>query len=284
MNGDVVKEKKYEAFGNILSSSSGTHEDKREFTGKEKDPTGFHYFGARYYFGDIGRFLIPDPHTLMPKKTNLTNPQELNPYVYCTNNPVDFVDENGLWQTKIERGNVYITRKLLLDAAVISAFEFVTPGGTLIVNWFRKQQGDQTLSAGDWISGWVGILPVESQLAKDVLTAMDIIGASNAIRESKIDRDKLTLFSKITGIEQHQDLTGGDIFCKIGKAGSVKAMDNFRTMEKINRYYEWLEEEFSDTEDNRQDEVKYRLWEMQYDEENDDWYDDIMYEIRMGRL
>jgi RHS repeat-associated protein len=93
-DGNIVKEKKYEAFGNLVWSD-GTYNDNREFTSKEKDPTGFHYFGARYYSGDIGRFLIPDPYTLYPGNIKLFNPQELNPYVYCTNNPLLYIDPNG---------------------------------------------------------------------------------------------------------------------------------------------------------------------------------------------
>jgi len=93
-NGNVIKQKQYEAFGNLIWSS-GTHEDNREFTSKEKDPTGFHYFPFRYYSGDTGRFLSPDPHTVMPGNIDLSNPQELNPYVYCVNNPLTYVDPNG---------------------------------------------------------------------------------------------------------------------------------------------------------------------------------------------
>ncbi|MBN1695164.1 RHS repeat-associated core domain-containing protein [candidate division WOR-3 bacterium] len=95
VNGDVVKEKKYEAFGNLVWEE-GTLEDNREFTGKEKDPTGFHYFGVRYYYANIGRFLIPDPHTLMPANIKLENPQEFNSYIYCMNNPLIYVDPLGL--------------------------------------------------------------------------------------------------------------------------------------------------------------------------------------------
>ncbi len=102
-SGNVVKQKKYEAFGNLISAS-GTHEDKREFTGKEKDPTGFHYFGARYYSGNIGRFLSPDPHTLGPGGFDRTDPQTLNPYVYCTNDPLYYFDPDGL--VRIDRYNI----------------------------------------------------------------------------------------------------------------------------------------------------------------------------------
>jgi RHS repeat-associated protein len=93
-SGNVVKEKKYEAFGNLIWEE-GTYDDNREFTSKEKDPTGFHYFGARYYYGNIGRFLTPDPHTVSPGNIKLENPQELNPYVYCLNDPLNLYDPDG---------------------------------------------------------------------------------------------------------------------------------------------------------------------------------------------
>jgi len=99
--------KKYEAFGNLIWSE-GTLEDNREFTSKEKDPTGFHYFGARYYSGDIGRFLSPDPHTLMPKDLFLTGPQSLNPYVYATNDPINRIDLGGLTDYSINVTRNYI--------------------------------------------------------------------------------------------------------------------------------------------------------------------------------
>jgi len=89
-SGTVVKQKQYEAFGNIVWEE-GAFDDNREFTGKEKDPTGFHYFGARYYYGNIGRFLSPDPIAVY----DLTNPQSFNPYVYCSNDPLNLYDPDG---------------------------------------------------------------------------------------------------------------------------------------------------------------------------------------------
>jgi len=99
--------KKYEAFGNLVSSS-GPLDDNREFTGKEKDPTGFHYFGARYYSGDIGRFLTPDPHTLYPGNLRLMRPQSLNPYVYSRNDPINRIDIDGLIDYNIRVVRNYI--------------------------------------------------------------------------------------------------------------------------------------------------------------------------------
>jgi len=53
------------------------------FTGKEKDESGLHYFGARYYDSDLGRFTSVDPVA------------ENEPYSYVGNNPMMFVDPDG---------------------------------------------------------------------------------------------------------------------------------------------------------------------------------------------
>ena len=54
------------------------------FTGKEKDSeSGLHYFGARYYDSDLGRFTSVDPIA------------GNNPYAYVANNPLMLVDPDG---------------------------------------------------------------------------------------------------------------------------------------------------------------------------------------------
>ncbi len=53
------------------------------FTGKEKDESGLHYFSARYYDSDLGRFTSVDPV------------KENEPYSYVGNNPMMFVDPDG---------------------------------------------------------------------------------------------------------------------------------------------------------------------------------------------
>ncbi|MEW6621269.1 MAG: RHS repeat-associated core domain-containing protein, partial [bacterium] len=55
------------------------------FTGKELDDSGLFYFGARYYDPALGRFISPDPVDIVGS----------NPYVYCYNNPLVYVDPNG---------------------------------------------------------------------------------------------------------------------------------------------------------------------------------------------
>jgi len=62
--------------------------------GKPLEAAGLYYYGARYYDPALGRFVSCDP-----VMGNLSNPQNLNPYVYCLNNPQSYIDKNGeFWQ------------------------------------------------------------------------------------------------------------------------------------------------------------------------------------------
>lgn len=63
----------------------GSNTDKR-FTGQRLHQTGLYYYNARYYDAAIGRFISPD--TVVPEPMN---PQSLNRYSYCLNNPLRWV-------------------------------------------------------------------------------------------------------------------------------------------------------------------------------------------------
>ncbi len=86
---DTAQQIRYYPYGGI-SQMSGSETDYL-FTGKENDghtEGDLTYFGARYYDPIIGRWLIPDP--LAGKYPSLS------PYVYAANNPMKFIDPNGM--------------------------------------------------------------------------------------------------------------------------------------------------------------------------------------------
>jgi len=84
---------------------------RQKFTSKERDPeSGLDYFEARYYNSGHGRFTSPDEFAGAPVElfdfadtasgnptfyANIDNPQSLNKYQYCYNNPLLYVDPNG---------------------------------------------------------------------------------------------------------------------------------------------------------------------------------------------
>ena len=94
MDGNIVKRYRFDSFGN-LEAQWGTEPSHYLFTGKEKDRSGFYYFGARYYNPRLGRFVTPDPEPRVPGERLLENPQLLNPYAYCQNNPLRYIDPDG---------------------------------------------------------------------------------------------------------------------------------------------------------------------------------------------
>ena len=90
-NGNIAAAQDYYSYGEILRSynaSSGFENYK--YTSKERDAeSNLDYFGARYYESLTGRWMQVDPLSVL-------NPS-LSPYNYCFNNPLNFVDPNGLW-------------------------------------------------------------------------------------------------------------------------------------------------------------------------------------------
>jgi RHS repeat-associated protein len=68
-----------------------------QFTQKERDAeTGLHYFEARFFASIIGRFIRVDPLAASLKPEWLLNPQKLNLYAYCANQPTICFDPSGL--------------------------------------------------------------------------------------------------------------------------------------------------------------------------------------------
>ena len=63
-------------------------------TSKERDiETGLDYFLARYYASTQGRFTSTDPITMTEDR--LYDPQQINLFAYCRNNPLAFTDPIG---------------------------------------------------------------------------------------------------------------------------------------------------------------------------------------------
>lgn len=67
---------------------------RQKFTSKERDSeTGLDYFGARYYASDQGRFTTVDP---LGETARISDPQTMNRYTFVLNNPLRYVDPDGL--------------------------------------------------------------------------------------------------------------------------------------------------------------------------------------------
>ncbi|MCQ8115691.1 RHS repeat-associated core domain-containing protein, partial [Vibrio parahaemolyticus] len=69
-------------------------EAKYKFTSYERDRTGLDYAVNRHYDSRQGRFNQADP--LGMGASSLADPQSLNLYAYCANDPVNYTDPSGM--------------------------------------------------------------------------------------------------------------------------------------------------------------------------------------------
>lgn len=100
-DGEVSQHVEYVPFGEVFIeelSSSAKLNTPFLFNGKELDEeTGLYYYGARYYNPRLSLWLSTDPLELFAP--NIT------PYRYGFNNPVNFIDRNGLFESEEEAKN-----------------------------------------------------------------------------------------------------------------------------------------------------------------------------------
>jgi RHS repeat-associated protein len=89
--GSLVQSHRYDAWGGSLGTA-GSSDNARQYTGHYRDEeTGLHYFGARYYDDETGRFLSQDP---LPGEPGV--PPSLHRYLYARANPLRWVDPTGM--------------------------------------------------------------------------------------------------------------------------------------------------------------------------------------------
>ncbi len=106
----------YDAWGNV-TASSGAEANEYKFTSRRWEAAvGLQYNRARFYDPQIGRFISPDPltggpddptisyfgglysafHRFLKEYVDALQPDKLNRYAYCYNNPVNLIDPLGL--------------------------------------------------------------------------------------------------------------------------------------------------------------------------------------------
>jgi RHS repeat-associated protein len=101
LSGEAVQHLQYLPFGeSFVTQTSTSWQTRYTFSGKEKDEeTGYSYFGARYYDGDLSIWLSVDP--LADKYPNQSA------YSYVGGRPINVIDPNGEDEWELDnQGNV----------------------------------------------------------------------------------------------------------------------------------------------------------------------------------
>lgn len=87
-NGTITSSRKYDVYGAVRGGINPAGSSKHKFVGQlghpSEDETGLIYMRARYYDPTAGRFICED-----------TSKQGLNWLLYCGDNPVNAIDQDG---------------------------------------------------------------------------------------------------------------------------------------------------------------------------------------------
>ncbi len=96
--GNIVDLGEYLPYGQDRETNDLLQHSSYKFTDQEQDDgTGLYNYDARLYDPEIGQFIMAD--TIIPAPFN---PQSLNRYAYCLNNPLRYVDPTGHWFDGVE--------------------------------------------------------------------------------------------------------------------------------------------------------------------------------------
>jgi len=189
-------------------------EQKTEYlyTGKLLDSsTGLYYYGARYYDPEIARFTQAD--TIVP---NPSNPQDLNRYSYCSNNPINYTDPTGhSWKRFWEKiTNAFIAEVLVIAIAFViggpqAAFSVSTliaataaAGATLTLDTGEGRQLQKRV-AKEVFDDALGMSPGVAQTFSSITLHMAVTMGYNAALNAMIFNPNLQ-----TKVDQGQSDTG----------------------------------------------------------------------------
>ena len=140
-------------FGTQIQNESTNTTNKRKFTSYDRSAvTGLDYAQNRTYDPKQGRFTQVDPIGI--GASSLMNPQSLNLYAYCGNDPINHTDPTGLFWGKLFKGILKVLTNKWVRLAIAVAITVLTAGaaGPLIIANYVAGAVTLTISSAGWVA------------------------------------------------------------------------------------------------------------------------------------
>jgi RHS repeat-associated protein len=135
-------------FGTSLNAESTGATNRRFTSYNRSNTTGLDYANNRHYDSQQGRFTQVDPAGM--RATSLASPQSLNLYSYCSNDPINRTDPDGLGILSFIAKIYRAVKTILKWVAIVVAVAFVVvlafavlnlPGAQFLADVFFKGLG-----------------------------------------------------------------------------------------------------------------------------------------------
>lgn len=140
-------------FGTALNAESSITNNKKRFTSYDRsERTGLDYAVNRSYDSKQGRFTQVDPIGITA--SSAINPQTLNLYSYCGNDPINHTDPDGLFFGSLFKWIGKHWKAILIVVAIVVAVILVTPGAWGLIKSFIAEVG---LKAGIVSKGFTAV-------------------------------------------------------------------------------------------------------------------------------
>jgi RHS repeat-associated protein len=164
-SGAILTEQLNLPFGTAFTGESSGATNNRRFTSYDRSgTTGMDYAVNRFYSATQGRFTQVDPIGM--SATRLSDPQTLNLYAYCENDPINHIDPDGLfikklfgWVGKAVKWAYRVAAVLVAVVAVIALGSLGQYwGGILITKWVVTSlfASSALLATAGWAPGALG--------------------------------------------------------------------------------------------------------------------------------
>ena len=138
----------YTDFGETTIQGDDQADNEVCYTGGIYDQTtGLYYLNARYYDPEDGRFLTEDTY-----RGDTAKPETGHLYVYCANNPVNYVDPSGHIAVKVANAIAGAAISVLIDISLKAFLHYIAKKGSL--RGFKNTYKRSCLLDNIWNDRW----------------------------------------------------------------------------------------------------------------------------------